>query len=116
MGLDDSPGIVQMPRRRSGRKMINEHMTPSLSRAGRAILNWSMEDLAERAGVAVSTIRDYENGSRTPIRLTFKSIAEAFGEEGIEFVGGEGAKPGLRLQREELADNPPPRRKAPRKK
>jgi transcriptional regulator with XRE-family HTH domain len=93
--------------------MINEHITPSLCRAGRAILNWSMEDLAERAGVSVSTIRDYENGSRTPLYLTLKSVAQAFAEEGIEFVGGQGEKPGLRLQREDLRDNPPPRRKAP---
>ena len=70
--------------------MATKHMTPSLSRAARAILNWSMEDLAKLIGVGITTVRDYENGSRAPRKLTILAIAAAFHDEGIEFVGGEG--------------------------
>lgn len=88
--------------------MSDEHMTPALARAARAILKWSMEDLATRVEVSVTTVRDYENGSRRPHRLTARAFAQAFREEGIEFVGGEGEAPGLRVHRRELLDCRPP--------
>lgn len=90
--------------------MSDEHMTPALARAARAILKWSMEDLAGRAEVSVTTVRDYENGSRRPHRLTARAFATAFREEGIEFVGGADEVPGLRVHRRELLDCQPPRR------
>ena len=90
--------------------MSDEHMTPALARAARAILKWSMEDLAARVEVSVTTVRDYENGSRRPHRLTARAFAKAFREEGIEFVGGADEAPGLRVHRRELLDSRPPRR------
>ena len=94
----------------SGSTMPNKYMTPSLARAARAILNWSMDDLAEKIGVGPTTIRDYENGSRQPHRLTRQALETAFSEEGIEFIGGPGKVPGLLVHRTELLDNPPPPR------
>ena len=90
--------------------MTNQHMTPSLARAARAILNWSMSDLAERASVAPTTIRDYENGTREPHRLTRDAIAKVFHDEGVEFLGGPDQTPGLLVHRPELLNNPPPQR------
>ena len=90
--------------------MANEHMTPSLARAARAILNWSMADLAARANVAVTTVRDYENGEKQPRRLTQMAFAKVFHEEGIEFLGGEGVVPGLLVHRPELLSTPPRKR------
>jgi transcriptional regulator with XRE-family HTH domain len=87
--------------------MRNEHMTPSLARAARAILNWSMNDLAEKTGVASTTIRDYENGTRETTRPNKAALASAFFEAGIEFLGGEGQTPGLLVHRAELMLNPP---------
>ena len=95
--------------------MATKHMTPSLSRAARAILNWSMEDLAKLIGVGITTVRDYENGSRAPRKLTILAIAAAFHDEGIEFVGGEGQVPGILVHRPELLNNPPPQRAKPEK-
>jgi transcriptional regulator with XRE-family HTH domain len=102
--------------KRSAAPRKNQHMTPSLSRAARAVLNWSMSDLAERASVAPTTIRDYENGSREPHRLTRDAIARVFWEEGIEFVGGKNQQPGLLVHRPDLLNNPPPQREKRSKK
>jgi transcriptional regulator with XRE-family HTH domain len=96
--------------KRSAAPKKNQHMTPSLSRAARAVLNWSMSDLAERSSVAPTTIRDYENGSREPHRLTRDAIAKVFWEEGLEFLGGKNQVPGLLVHRAELLNNPPPPR------
>jgi transcriptional regulator with XRE-family HTH domain len=95
--------------------MATEHMTPSLARAARAILNWSMEDLAKRIEIGVTTVRDYENGTREPRKLTRMAIAAAFHDEGIEFVGGEGRLPGLLVHPPELLNNPPLPRALPEK-
>ena len=100
----------------SGSTMPNKYMTPSLARAARAILNWSMDDLAERIGVGPTTIRDYENGSRTPHRLTRQALEAAFLEAGIEFLGGAGKVPGLLVHKPELLDNPPPPRNTTKKR
>ena len=90
--------------------VLNEYMTPSLARAARAILNWSMADLAQRTGVAATTIRNYESGKRGTTRVNRATIAMAFQEQGIEFTGGEESLPGLVLKRPELLNNPPPPR------
>ena len=90
--------------------VLNEYMTPSLARAARAILNWSMTDLAQRTGVAATTIRNYESGKRDTTRVNRATISAAFQEEGIDFIGGEATLPGLVLTRPELLNNPPPAR------
>jgi len=108
--LDIHFRIGQRRERISGPTMSDEHMTPALARAARAILKWSMEDLAARVEVSVTTVRDYENGSRRPHRLTARAFAKAFREEGIEFVGGPDEVPGLRVHRSDLLDSQPPRR------
>jgi transcriptional regulator with XRE-family HTH domain len=96
--------------------MSADYMTPSLSRAARAILNWSMEDLAEKTGVASTTIRDYENGTRETTRVNRAALVAAFAGAGIEFAGGEGQTPGLLVRRAELLNNPPPPKAGRRKK
>lgn len=79
-------------------------MKPALARAARAILGWTMEDLARRSRVAKSTVQDYENGKRTPNRLTRFAFATAFEEAGIEFIGGDEKAPGILVHRSELLD------------
>lgn len=87
--------------------MKNQHMTPALARAARAVLSWSMHDMAEATGVSVVTIRDYENATREPLRLTRVAMARVYWDEGIEFIGGPDATPGLLIHRTELLRNPP---------
>lgn len=61
-------------------------LTPAHCRAARGFLDWTQSDLADRAGVSRSTIRDYE-GSRHDIhRATEAQLRLAFEEGGVAFV------------------------------
>lgn len=64
-------------------------MTPEACRAGRAVLKWSMRELAERAGVAWTTINRLEAGASARDATAAKIVA-AFEAEGIELVADEG--------------------------
>lgn len=54
-------------------------------RAARAILKWSMRDLAERSGVAWTTINRLEAGAAARDATAAKIVA-AFEAEGVELV------------------------------
>jgi uncharacterized protein (DUF433 family)/transcriptional regulator with XRE-family HTH domain len=70
---------------------------PPQVRAARALLDWSQKELAERAGVAVTTVRDIEEGKRADTSAAGE-VLEALRKEGIEFVAGnESGGPGVRL-------------------
>ena len=60
-------------------------ITPEASRAARGLLNWSLKDLAEKAGVAFTTISQFENG-RPSYETTAAKIAAAFEAEGVELT------------------------------
>ena len=70
-------------------------ISPGQCRAARALLNWTQETLANKVGVALKTIRDFENERRKPIRIVRASIQQAFEQAGIEFFDDDG----LRLKR-----------------
>ena len=75
------------------------HMiTPEQSRAARAWLDWSQEQLAEKAGVALSTIRDFEKGRRTPIGNNLSAIEAALRSAGMALVSYEGEPAGVRYE------------------
>jgi transcriptional regulator with XRE-family HTH domain len=61
-------------------------MTPEQCRAARGWLNWNQTRLAEAAGVALSTVKDYEGGRRTPMANNLKAIQAALEKAGIGFV------------------------------
>lgn len=63
-------------------------LTPEASRAARGLLNWSLKDLAEKAGVAFTTISQFENG-RPSYGTTAAKISAAFESEGIELVADD---------------------------
>jgi len=63
-------------------------LTPEASRAGRALLNWSLKDLAEKSGVAFTTISQFERG-RPSYGSTAGKIIAAFEAHGVELVAAE---------------------------
>ena len=71
-------------------------------KAARGLLDWTAAELAKRSGVAVSTIRHWENHIHAPRDATRDAIQKAFEDEGIEFSNGK--EPGVKLR---LKDNPP---------
>ena len=50
---------------------------PEQVRAARSLLGWSQQDLAAKAGVAISTIADFERGQRSPIPNNALAIRQA---------------------------------------
>ena len=58
-------------------------MTPEQCRAARGWLDWPQQELAKRATVGLSTIRQFENGIRTPIANNLSAMRRAFEDAGI---------------------------------
>lgn len=63
----------------------------------RAMLGWKQEDLAEKAGVSVSTVKDFEAGRRQPRTPSLEKIQKAIEQAGIAPIdpdrwGGEGVR------------------------
>ncbi len=69
-------------------------------RAARAILRWRAVDLAERAGVNLSTIQRAEkaDGPVPMMPANEKAVRETLEGAGIEFIPENGGGPGVRLQ------------------
>jgi len=65
-------------------------ITPEQVRAGRGWLGWTQDDLAKRASVGLSTVRDFENGKRTPIPNNLAALQRALEEAGIGFQFNNG--------------------------
>jgi ribosome-binding protein aMBF1 (putative translation factor) len=68
-------------------------------RSARSAVGWSVQELADRAGVAAKTIMRLESvqgipQSRTGTLLDIKAVLES---AGIEFIGTPEDRPGIRL-------------------
>jgi DNA-binding transcriptional regulator YiaG len=61
-------------------------MSPEQCRAARGWLGWSQQQLAERAHVGISTVRDFEAGRRQPIANNIASMRRILEEAGIEMM------------------------------
>ena len=55
-------------------------------RAARGMLNWSQQDLADRAGVSLQAVRNYEDSAAHSRPSTVKAIQLAFEKSGVEFT------------------------------
>jgi transcriptional regulator with XRE-family HTH domain len=75
-------------------------------RAARGLLDWSQQQLAEKAGVGIVTVRQLEAGGHEPRRATLDVIRRCFENSGVEFIAENGGGPGVRLRKAE----PPNRR------
>jgi ribosome-binding protein aMBF1 (putative translation factor) len=60
-------------------------MLPEQSRAARAWLDWSQGELAAKASVSLSTVRDFEKGRRVPIANNLTAMKAALESGGISF-------------------------------
>ena len=76
-------------------------ITGAQVRAAKSLIRWSGSDLADRAGVSLSSIRRIEAFDGVPDSASVKvlhSIQEAFEDAGIEFIGTPEEGPGVRLK------------------
>ena len=74
------------------------HLAPSQCRAARGLLDITQAQLAEKAGVSLRTVINFEAGDGTPIRATLDVIRRAFESEGVAFIDANGGGPGVRLR------------------
>lgn len=81
-------------------------MTPQHSRAARSWLGWSQSELATRAKVSLSTVRDYETEKRKPIPNNVEAIRRAIEGAGIEFVYDRAGEPAGILVRDASIKRP----------
>ena len=65
----------------------------------RAALNWSVNELATYSSVSISTIKRIESdsGEYNTTSANLKLIRETLEAAGVEFIGGPGDGPGVRL-------------------
>ena len=66
-------------------------ISPGQCRAARALLDWTQDELARKVGVALRTIRDFENSRRQPLKVVRTAIQQAFEQSGIEFLDDHAA-------------------------
>ena len=73
-------------------------LTVAHMRAARGLLNWSLDELAEKAGITRATIHNWESGRHSPTAATRDKIRDAFEREGVLLLNG--GNPGVRLIRD----------------
>lgn len=84
---NSSPCLIQFCYKRG---MI----TREQCRAARGLLDWSQSRLAEAASVGLSTIRQFEGGTRQPIPNNLAAIRAAIEAAGVQFLAGGQAATG----------------------
>ncbi|MFD1704466.1 helix-turn-helix domain-containing protein [Methylopila henanensis] len=67
-------------------------MSPEQCRAARAWIGMSQEELAKAASVGLSTLRDFEKGTRTPVTNNLAAIRAVLEGKGFSF-SEKGASP-----------------------
>ena len=76
------------------RRMIS----PRQIQAARALLGWSQQNLADRAILALNTVKLLEVGKTDPKATTIAAIKAALESGGIEFISASAGKgEGVRL-------------------
>lgn len=81
-----------------------ETVTPAQVRMARAAVNWSLDQLAQAAGVHRNTIHNFETGRYSGSPEKLRAVRQALQQAGVEFIG-EAENAGVRLR---SSSNPSP--------
>ena len=74
-------------------------MTPAQCRAARALIEFSQAELAAKAKVGESTVRNFEAGRTIPVANNLEAIRRVLEAAGVEFIAENGGGPGVRLRK-----------------
>jgi DNA-binding XRE family transcriptional regulator len=77
---------------------IRHSITPGQCRAARALLDITQPELAEVAGLGLSTIVDFEKSRRDVSLAAVHAMQRALEKAGIQFIAKNGGGAGVRLQ------------------
>lgn len=61
-------------------------VSPEQCRAARAWLGWPQDELAKRAKVGLSTLKDFESGKRAPMRNNLEAIQHTIETAGLRLA------------------------------
>jgi DNA-binding transcriptional regulator YiaG len=67
-------------------------ISPKQCRGARGMLLWSQPELAQRAHIGLSTVRDFEKGRRVPHHNNLMAMQMALEAAGIEFLDEDGLR------------------------
>ena len=73
-------------------------LLPEQCRAARGLLDWTQEQLATRAGVSRSTVRDFERNRHVLHRATENLLIATFHDAGVMLLPRGESGPGVRLR------------------
>ena len=76
-------------------------LTADQIRAARALVRWSAQELAQKAGIGISTVQRMENAEGVP-SASGKNLAAiqcALESAGVVFIPENGGGPGVRLKK-----------------
>lgn len=74
-------------------------MRPEQCRAARGLVSWSQAELATKAGVGESTVRNFEAGRSIPIGNNLSALTRTLETAGVEFIPENGGGAGVRLRK-----------------
>jgi transcriptional regulator with XRE-family HTH domain len=74
-------------------------MTPAQCRAARALVEFSQGELASKARVGESTVRNFEAGRSVPVANNLEAIRRVLESAGVEFIAENGGGAGVRLRK-----------------
>ncbi|MDB5455085.1 MAG: XRE-family transcriptional regulator [Caulobacter sp.] len=74
-------------------------LAPSQCRGARGLLGWSQEELADRATVSRSTVKDFETERHGLHPGTERLLIDAIETGGVALIAADEAGPGVRLRR-----------------
>jgi transcriptional regulator with XRE-family HTH domain len=77
----------------------NVEMRPAQCRAARALLDITQPELAQLAGLGLSTVVDFEKERRQVSVAAVQAIELALRRAGIEFIDENGGGAGVRLRK-----------------
>ena len=74
-------------------------MRPAQCRAARALIEFSQGELASKAKVGESTVRNFEASRSVPIANNLDAIKRVLEVAGVEFIDANGRGAGVRLRK-----------------
>ncbi len=91
-------------------KNVDQTMSPSQARAGRALIEMTQGELARAAQLGLSTVVDFEKNRRPVSQQAVSAIRTALERAGVEFIDENGGGSGVRLRKRQHRFRAPPAR------